>query len=97
MKCNNIRKKSIKTNISYWSYRIRSQSFNRVQVLRSRWSLDQVGNIFSTLRQVGDEFLKEFVLFGTKLLNDVWEEIFDCFGLRLTTNNEGVVRDRGVC
>ena len=64
--------------------------------MRSRGSFDQVGNIFGTLGQVGHEFLKELVLLGTELLNDVREEILDGFGLRLTADNESVVRDGGV-
>jgi len=33
------------------------------------------------------------MLFRTELLNDVGEEVFDCFGLRLTADNEGIVRN----
>lgn len=64
--------------------------------MRSRGSFDQIRNIFGTLGQVSHEILKEFVLLGTELLNDVGEEILDGFGLRLTADNESVVRDRGV-
>lgn len=61
--------------------------------MRSRGSLNQVGDIFSALGQVGHQLLQKFVLLGAQLLNDVREEILDCFGLRLTADDEGVVGD----
>jgi len=48
------------------------------------------------LGKIGDEILKEFVLFGAKLLDDIGEKIFDGFGFWFSTNNEGIVLNGGI-
>lgn len=37
------------------------------------------------------------MLFGAKLLNDVWKEIFDCFSFWFSWNNESIILNWCVC
>lgn len=43
----------------------------------------------------GDELLKKLALLGSKLLDDVGEEVLDGLGFRLSTDDEGIVLDGG--
>ena len=57
---------------------------------------NEVGHVFGCLGDAGDEILEEFVLFGSELLDDVGEEVFDGLGLWFSADDEGVVLDGGV-
>ena len=48
------------------------------------------------MRNAGDEFLEKLALFGSKLLDDVREKVFDGLGFRFSTDDEGIVLDGGI-
>ena len=45
------------------------------------------------MRDAGYKFLKQLVLLGSELLNDVWQKILDGLSFGVATDDEGIVLD----